>query len=201
MPPTNNVPENKEGSAAAPPVKTLSGDAERLRLTLTGRNPSGTQATALGQTFEVKKLGVDSARKSLRFIVHRCEITEGGLRITLPSGGIRAIPFTGIVGVVVRQLPLDPPWDGALIMDLVPAAELGPDPVRIFATTVVNYAAIPGGASTSRLDNTRRFATFLKDQCPGLVLDDATQEFMRGPRGPSRFATMTQFIEYDIVYP
>lgn len=201
MPPTDDVPENKEGPAAAPPVRTLSGDAERLRLTLTGRNPSGTQATALGQTFEVKKLGVDSARKSLRFIVHRCEITEGGLRVTLPNGGIRALPFTGIVGVIVRQLPLDPPWDGALIMDLVPAADLGPEPVRIFATTVVNYAAIPGGASTSRLDNTRRFVAFLLEHGPAVVLDESTQEFVRGPKGPLRFATMTQFIEYDIVYP
>jgi hypothetical protein len=122
------------------------------------------------------------------------------LRITLPNGGIRSLPFAGIKAVVVRQLPLDPPWDGALILDVVPETDHGPEPVRIFATTVVNYAAIPGGASTSRLDNTRRFVTFLKEQCPAVVLDTSTEEFMRGPRGPLRFATMTQFIEYDIVY-
>ncbi len=199
MPLTPKVPDNQT-AAAASPMKTLSGDAEKLRLTLTGRNPTGSQATALGRSFEVKKLGVDSVRKSLRFIVHRCEIADAGLRVTLPSGEARSIPFAGIVGVIARQLPLDPPWDGALILDVVPSIEVSPEPVRIFATTVVNYASIPGGASASRLDNTRRLAAFLQERCPAAVLDDATQEFMRGPKGPLRFASMTQFIEYDIAY-
>lgn len=199
MPLTPKAPDN-QAPAAASPMKTLSGDAEKLRLTLTGRNPTLSQATALGRTFEVKKLGVDSARKSLRFIVHRCEIVDAGLRVTLPSGEARSIPFAGIVGVVARQLPLDPPWDGALILDVVPSVDVSPEPVRIFATTVVGYAAIPGGASASRLDNTRRLVAFLQEKCPAAVLDEPTQEFMRGPKGPLRFASMTQFIEYDISY-
>jgi hypothetical protein len=64
---------------------------------------------------------------------------------------------------------------------------------------MVNYAAIPGG-NTNRLDNTRRLTAFLRDRCPGATLDPATEEFVRGPKVPQRFANMTQFIEYDSTY-
>ena len=41
---------------------------------------------------------------------------------------------------------------------------------------------------------------FLRDRCPGATLDAATEEFVRGPKVPQRFANMTQFIEYDSTY-
>jgi hypothetical protein len=62
---------------------------------------------------------------------------------------------------------------------------------------VVNYAAIPGGEP--RRGWTRRLIAFLAT-APAAVLDEATQEFVRGPKVPQRFANMTQFIEYDATY-
>lgn len=199
----NDPPERDKKAADRPApaaaAKTFSGEAEKQRLKLSERN-SGSAVSALGARLDIRKLSVDSARKSLRFIAHRCEIGEAGLRVTLVSGEARQIPFASIAGVVVRQLPVDPPWDGALILDIVPAPETAAEPVRIFATTVMNYAAIPGGASSSRLDNTRRFTAFLAERCPGATLDEPTLTFMRGPRAPLRFVNVTQFLEYDLIY-
>lgn len=193
------APPTPSPSVAA--AKTLSGDAEKLRLKLSERNTAAAPVSALGRKLDVRvATGVDAAKKSLRFIAHRCEIGEAGLRVTLASGEVRELAFNRIIGIVARQLPPDPPWDGALILDIVPSPDLATEPVRVFGTTVVNYAAIPGGGTTSRLDNTRRLIAFLRDRSPGAVLDEATIEFARGPKVPQRFANMTQFIEYDARY-
>ncbi len=186
--------------AAPPVVRTLSGEAEKLRLKMSERQAPATAVTGTGRTIAARgPAGVDAARKSLRFIAHRCEIGESGLRVTLPSGEAREIPFDQVTAIVARQLPPDPPWEGALVLDIVPSKAASPEPVRIFGSTMVNYAAIPGG-NTNRLDNTRRLTAFLRDRCPGATLDAATEEFVRGPKVPQRFANMTQFIEYDSTY-
>lgn len=186
--------------AAPPAARTLSGEAEKLRLKMSERQATATAVTGTGRTITAKgPAGVDAARKSLRFIAHKCEIGESGLRVTLPSGEARDVPFDQVTAIVARQLPPDPPWEGALILDIVPSKTTSPEPVRIFGSTIVNYAAIPGG-NTNRLDNTRRLTAFLKDRCPGATLDAATEEFVRGPKVPQRFANMTQFIEYDANY-
>lgn len=190
--------------AAAPrpaPVRTLVGDAEKLRLQMSERNAARSAVSPTGRRVETKgPAGVDVARKSLRFIANRFELGAEGFHAVLPSGAARDIRYDQVAAVVARQLPPDPPWEGAFIVDVVPSKDASPEPVRIFGNTVVNYAAIPGGNSSSRLDNTRRLTAFLRDRCPNAMLDEATQEFVRGPKVPQRFANMTQFIEYDTIY-
>lgn len=187
-------------AAPAPAARTLSGEAEKLRLKMSERQAPATAVSRAGRTIAARgPAGVDAARKSLRFIAHKCEIGESGLRVTLPSGENRDIPFDQVTAIVARQLPPDPPWEGALLLDIVSSKAASPEPVRIFGSTLVNYAAIPGG-NTNRLDNTRRLTAFLRDRCPGAALDAATEEFVRGPKVPQRFANMTQFIEYDSTY-
>jgi len=201
---TSPAPANSP-TAPPPPVtppaaRTLSGEAEKLRLKMSERQAPATAVTGTGRTIAAKgPAGVDAARKSLRFIAHKCEIGESGLRVTLPTGETRDIPFGQVTAIVARQLPPDPPWEGALLLDIVPSKAASPEPVRIFGSTIVNYAAIPGG-NTNRLDNTRRLTAFLRDRCPAATLDAATEEFVLGPKVPQRFASMTQFIEYDSTY-
>jgi hypothetical protein len=193
-------------AAAAPPprpaaAKTLSGEAEKVRLQMSERNPAPSAVSATGRRVETKgPAGVDAARKSLRFIANRFEVGADGFHAVLPNGAARDIRYDQVAALVARQLPPDPPWEGAFIVDVVPTKDASPEPVRIFGNTVVNYAAIPGGNSSSRLDNTRRLTAFLRDRCANAALDEATQEFVRGPKVPRRFANMTQFIEYDTTY-
>ena len=196
------------GAAPTPPpppapVRTFTGEAEKRRLAMSERL-SAPAPTVAGRRIETKatSVSVDTARKALRFIAHKIEIGETGLRVTLPNGGVREVPFAAVARIVTRQLPPDPPWEGAFLIDAAPSpgSASGPDPVRIFATTTVNYAAIPGGGSTSRLENTRKLTAFLRDRCPAAVVDEPTAEFIRGPKVPLRFANMAQFIEYDATY-
>jgi len=202
------APASKGPSAPPPPeaprpapVKTLSGDAERARLRLSEQNTAPSTVSLTGRRVEMKgPAGVDAARKSLRFVANKFEVGAEGFKATLSTGAVRAIRYDQVASLLARQLPPDPPWEGALIVDVVPGGDAASEPVRIFGNTVVNYAAIPGGNSSSRLDNTRRLTAFLRERCPQASVDEGTQEFIRGPKVPPRFANMTQFIEYDTTY-
>jgi hypothetical protein len=189
-------------SLAAPAARTFTGEAEKRRLTMPEKATTSVP-TVTGKQVSVKgPAGVDAARKALRFIAHKVEIRGESLVATMPNGEARDVSYVDAERIVVRQLPPDPPWDGAFFIDVVPRPDSasGKDPIRIFPTTSVNYAAVPGGSSPSRLDNTRRLTAFLRDKCPAAAIDDATAEFIRGPKVPLRFVNMTQFLEYDTAY-
>ena len=186
------------------PVKArvLDGEAEKRRLQMTERVAAAPAATVVGRgPVAMKgKASPDAAKAGLRFLAHKCEIGEAGLRVTLPSGQKRDVTWTQIARVVVRQLPPDPPWDSAVILDLVSAADGQAQPIRVFGTTVVNYTALAGGASTSRLENVRRLARHVRERHPQVQLDPETLEFLESQKAPARFVNMTQFVEYDARY-
>jgi hypothetical protein len=143
----------------------------------------------------------DSVAQALRFTAHRCEIIDGGLRVMSGTGKTREVHWSEMGRLVVRQLPPDPPWDAALLLDIVALMDGARwEPVRIFVTTFVNYGALPGGASTSRLENIRNLARLLREKNPGLALDPETTAFLEGPAPPARFPNMTQFAAYDSHY-
>jgi len=116
------------------------------------------------------------------------------------SGQGRDVPWADIGRIVVRQLPPDPPGDNGLILDLVAYVGGRWEPVRVFGTTIVNYGALSGGASTSRLDNLRRFARHVRERHPAVAVDDETLGFLESQKAPARFVNMTQFTEYDALY-
>ena len=138
---------------------------------------------------------------ALRFTAYKCEVTDAGLHVTRHTGETFEVRWSDVGRVVVRQLPPIPPWGGAILLDVV--ALLGGtrwEPVRIFASTFVNYDALPGGASASEPDNVRNFARHLRDRNPGAALDPETTAFVEGSGAPARFGNMTQFAEYDSHY-
>ncbi len=101
---------------------------------------------------------------------------------------------------MARQLPPDPPWDAGLLVDLVAHIDGRWQPLRLFTTTLVNFAALGGTASTSRLENLRRLARHVREQHPAVALDDETLAFVDGTKAPARLVNMTQLVEYDAVY-
>jgi len=133
-----------------------------------------------------------------RFVAFKCEIAPQGLRMTSSRGGMREVVFAELRALLGRQLPSDPPWSSQVLLDAVPQGDNGSgEPVRIFGTTVVNYGALPKGASTSRLENLRNFAAHLAAQNPALSIDPETAQFIEGPKVPARFPTMVEFHAYD----
>jgi hypothetical protein len=185
----------------APAARVLSGDAERQRLQMTERLNTGPAPTVLGRgPISMKgQASVDAAAAALRFLAHKVEILETGLRVTTREGHVREAPWSAIGRIVARQLPPDPPWEAGLLVDLVAFLDGRWEPLRVFTTTLVNFAALEGGASTSRLDNVRRLMRHLRDRNPALALDDDTLAFADG-RPPARLVTLTQLAEYDAVY-
>ena len=73
-------------------------------------------------------------------------------------------------------------------------------PLRLFTTTLVNFAALGGEASTSRMDSLRRLARHVRERQPTLALDDDTLAFVEGKKPPARLVNTTQLAEYDSVY-
>lgn len=185
----------------APVVHVLSGDAERQRLRLTERLNAGPAPTVLGRGAVSMKgqASVDAAAAALRFLAHKCEIGETGLRFTTREGRVRDVGWSGIGRIVARQLPPDPPWDAGLLVDVVAYLDGRWEPLRLFTTTLVNFAALAGEASTSRMDNLRRLARHVRERHPTVALDEDTLAFVEG-KPPARLASTTQLAAYDAVY-
>jgi hypothetical protein len=202
---TDASPRTTEQSAAAvsaPAHRTLSGEAERRRLQLgtVTAAPAGA-AVRSRRTISMRSNSVsaDEAAAALRFVARRCEIGPGGLRAFEANGKLRELAWSDFARIVVRALPPDPPWDGGLLLDLVAPLDGRWQPVRVFGPTMVNYAALPGGAGGSRLDNLRRLATHVRERNPAAAVDEETAGFLSGGAAP-RFPDMTGFTEYDSIY-
>jgi len=190
-------------ASAAVPARRLTGEAEKRRLQMTERVAKGPAPTVAARgTISTKaaKTATDAAASALRFLAHKCEIGEAGLHVTSPKGQGRDVPWANIGRIVVRQLPPDPPWDSGVILDLVAYTGERWEPVRVFGTTIVNYGALAGGASASRLDNLRRFARHVRERNPQVAVDEETLVFLETQKAPPRFVNMTQFTEYDALY-
>jgi hypothetical protein len=200
--PTEAPPPRAGSVANAPAARVLSGDAERQRLRMTERLDAAPAPTALkrGGVSIKGQASVDAAAAALRFLVHKVEIHETGLRVTTREGRVREAGWSGVGRVVARQLPPDPPWDAGLLVDLVAYLDGRWEPLRVFTTTLVNFAALEGGASTSRLDNLRRLVRHVRGRNPAVALDDDTLAFAEGKRPPARLVSLTQLAEYDAVY-
>lgn len=191
-------------ATAPPPTRTFSGDAERRRLELS-QAPSATttRIRPSGQRAETRtRADVDAAASGLRFVARKCEITPAGLKASYPDGRVRDVGYAEIASLVVRLLPPDPPWNAEPLFDAVvrSADNASWDVVRIFSTTLVNTAALPGGGSTGRLDNLRKLGAHLLAQNPALSLDPETATFMKDGKPPVRFVSTTHFAEYDQRY-
>lgn len=126
-------------------------------------------------------------------LVDHCRLCSAGV----PRSWNRM--FCEIRSLFVRQLPPDPPWSAQVLVDAVPVSANGSgEPVRIFGTTVVNYGALPKGASTSRLENLRNLAAYLAAQNSALEIDPDTTQFLQGrklQRGLRRWSISTSTIQ------
>jgi hypothetical protein len=191
-------------TAAPPPTRTLSGDAERHRLELSrAQTATATRIQPSGRRIQTTtKTDVDSAESSLRFVARKCEVTPAGLKVSYPDGRTREVAYPQIVSLVVRLLPPDPPWNAQPLLDAVVRSSDNTswETVRVFSTTLVNTAALPGGGSTSRLENVRRLGAHLLAQHPALNLDPETGAFVTEGKPPARFVSTSHFAEYDQRY-
>jgi len=151
-----------------------------------------TEATRANRGAASGKIGADAAFDILRFVAKECRFAERDLEARFRDGRTQQVAWSAIARASVRQLPVDPPFDGALMLDIVPREGT---PVRILASTRANYAALPGASVTS-VENFRRVLAHVRSQNPAAELDDATVSFASG-RAAQRFERVEDFLAYD----
>ncbi len=158
-------------------------------------------ARALGPNpFDAAVRGVagDATAATLRFCARDMELRDRGMVVTQQDDAVRFVEYAQVAGIVVRSLPPEPPFEGRVVMDLVPApdGEGRRAPVRLLGTTRVNYTALPKGAGTTSADNLRRLADFIMTTQPSIVRDPDLAAFLAGSP-PRRYQSLKEFLAYD----
>ncbi len=185
-------------------IKAASGITLAKAVGASARQPGGGPS-------QVRAAAADATAELLRFVVRELELDERGLT-TRGDGGTRELGWAELAEVHAGQLPADPPFERLHFVDLVPAGPARPgapyrpdgpaplaEPLRLLLSTRVNYAALPGGAATTSLDNLRRLVAHAQAQQPALILDAETTAFSTG--GPAhRYLAVEQFARYDARY-
>lgn len=204
------APEGAMTSAPAAPATPTKppepwrDDATRRHLELTRDAPSAPSvgaARALSRSAAVAAGRAPTPETLLRFAAFRCELRPDGLRASYRDGSHRQVSWSQVSELFVRQLPPDPPWERALLIDVVAGPYESEPPIRILSGTFVNFIALPGGAGTSRADNLRRLALHVLDRQPSLRMDPETEAFVRRSAPAPAFRGMRQFSAYDERYP
>jgi hypothetical protein len=139
---------------------------------------------------------------NIRYAAYRCEISTESLRVIYQNATQRELKWYEISSIVIRQMPYQAPWEGKLILDLLPnvVAKEKIHPIRILSSTYVNYGFLPQGQSASTKENIRRLASHILTQNRSVYVDPGTDYFVHAGQPPVRFLSMSQFTEYDSRY-
>ena len=139
---------------------------------------------------------------NLRFVAYRCEIFTDHFKAIYPNATQKELKWFEVGSVVIRQFPFQAPWEGKLLLDVVPVVvgEERTQPVRILSSTYVNYGFLPQGQSASTKENIRRLTSFILSQNRSIFIDPGTDYFVHAGQPPVRFLSMSQFTEYDSRY-
>ena len=187
--------------STAPGVDAAEVEARRRRLeslatTRQAASVSGVGHTLLRQPSVVRSTPKD-ASQALRFAAFRAQPSEAGLRTTDKAGLPRDMEWTAVREIVVHQLPNDPPWSSAIVIDFVPAD--GSAPMRLVTGSFIDWKALPGQATPSPAENVRRLCRYALERHPSIALDEATRRFVEG--APCRrLLGMEPFNQYDARY-
>ncbi len=138
------------------------------------------------------------ATARIPFAVLKCEFDEGGLRAWSDQRQARSLRWDDIVGVRIRELPPDSPWERSVVFEVVPAAAAGTGrrPVRLVRSTIVNFRALPGGAAVTLRENLRRLGAFVLSANPAARVDPGSHKFFEGGPCPT-IASMAALVADD----
>ncbi len=168
------------------PTNLSPAEAERRRLTVPG---SGARP-AFDSRHEL-----EIAADGLRFRTRKVVIRNAGLDVTPPVGVPYRVAWSDVTSVSVRLMPPLPPWSSASLLDL--GRRSGP-PVRIFATTLVNFVDLGVPPASRRVDGLRALARYVRTVCPQVKLDPENADFVEGRAAqPPVLRNAEAFVAYD----
>jgi hypothetical protein len=186
--------------AAADTAKKLGADAmrEQMRKASAGEQRGARHAASFlagGAT-----TGADAAASALRFVAKDCELDAAGIRARGKDGRQEVVAWAEIAEIRVRQLPAGPPYDAALLLDLVRApADGAVRPLRLLPTTRVNYNVLPGSGVTSQ-QNFRRLASHVLTQNPAARCEPASLPFVNDGKPAPRLSSATEIVAYEALF-
>jgi hypothetical protein len=175
-------------------------DVEKRRLELTQGLKSRLQTGRLSLLTGSRRMDVErevDLADILRFVARRLEHDAAGLTVVGLSGAPRRLVWPELSEVWARRLPPEPPWAQALIVELLPVRGA---PVRILASTAINFRGLPGGAAPSRNENLRKLLVLARSEQPSLTADPATATWMDRAEAPP-VLDIRQLAERDVRFP
>jgi len=138
----------------------------------------------------------------LRFAASQCAFDATGLRARTIDGQSCVLPWSQLAEVRGRILPADSPWDSALIVDFVPVSGEGQlaAPIRLLPLTGMSFRALPGTPAATRRENIRRLVQFALAHNTAATIEPESAPFFREGGDCLRFASISQFSDYDARY-
>jgi hypothetical protein len=139
---------------------------------------------------------------NVKFVAYRCEISPDHLKAIYQNATQKEFKWLELSSLIIRQFPFQEPWDGKLLLDIIPNVVAGEkvQPVRVLSTTYVNYGSLPQGQAASTKENIRRLASYILSQNRSIFVDPGTDYFVHAGQPPVRFFSISQFAEYDTRY-
>jgi hypothetical protein len=180
---------------SAPPASP-----ERRRIELT--RPSAPSVPTKGVTGVRPLVTQPDLARLLRFAASQCAFDASGLRARTIDGKSCVLPWSQLAEVRGRILPADRPWDSALIVDFVPVSTEGQPaaPIRLLPLTGMTFRALPGTPAGTRRENIRRLVQFALSHSTAATIEPESARFFREGGECPRFASISQFSDYDARY-
>ncbi|MCI0603951.1 hypothetical protein L0156_13185 [bacterium] len=213
---TGKIPREGEAAGAHPSINPTPQISTAADLS-TGGPPSASSAVPKSVSFvgtgqpiiqpdagraDVLSKSLTPEILNLRFVAYRCEIAPDYLKAIYQNATQKEFKWLELSSLVIRQFPFQEPWEGKLLLDIIPNIVAGEkaQPIRILSTTYVNYGSLPQGQATSTKENIRRLASHILSQNRSIFVDPGTDYFVHAGQPPVRFLSMSQFVEYDSRY-
>ncbi|MBR57706.1 MAG: hypothetical protein CMH54_06560 [Myxococcales bacterium] len=144
-----------------------------------------------------QRLEARGKETSLRFLVDHIELTDDGLTARRDGALMPAFTWAEISELRVRKLPFDPPFEGAVFLDIVLSEGL--PPLRISQITNGNFHVLDGSALGYK-DNLRRIANRVLSQKPDVRVEPDSRAFLIDRKAPSSLATAEDLTAFDQSY-
>jgi hypothetical protein len=132
----------------------------------------------------------------VRFVARSGAIGADCITAVLSTGATRVLAWRELARVAVRRLPPDPPFEKAAFLDLIPHHGV---PVRLLATSLLDYSSLPDGAAPSTKENWRRLVAYARAANPALIVEPDSAPFFAGGDAPM-FPAIKLFDLYDRRY-
>jgi hypothetical protein len=135
--------------------------------------------------------GLPTSLGTLKFVVRTVDVDDGGVT----TGG-RRIEWRDVAKLRARRMPPDPPFDKALIVDIVPRSG---EPIRLLTSSLIDTTRASFPKQMIAKDTFRRILAAARTGCPGVDVDDGTAAFIAGDEAPV-LGAVRQLVEQEQTY-